>query len=346
MANLYITQSRSTVRATGESLVVTVPPHHGPESAEMVRGQTTRIPSASIEGISLVGSVHITADALQHCFRNGIAIAWLSRGGRLLGRVEPSHARCGDLKLAQYRTYLDSGRRLALARQTIGAKLANALILLERVQNNDPRNAEIKRALAATRALVPRVAVADRPEVLLGLEGAATRAYFCGYAAAFRGGITFAGRKRQPPPDPANALLSFGYVLLCNLLVAALEARGLDPSIGFFHELRSGKPCLALDLMEEIRQPLVDAFVLTACNLRLLRPEHFEVDEETAGGVRLTREGLKLFFPAWEKALSQEVGVTDDAVRSSFRDLVRRQVDRIALAMRGTADYVPVLLRR
>ena len=56
-------------------------------------------------------------------------------------------------------------------------------------------------------------------------------------------------------------MLSFGYVLLGDLLAGMLEARGLDPALGFFHEPRPGRPSLALDLLEEFRHPVVDRFV-------------------------------------------------------------------------------------
>ena len=106
-------------------------------------------------------------------------------------------------------------------------------------------------------------------------------------------------------------MLSFGYVLLGDLLAGMLEARGLDPALGFFHEPRPGRPSLALDLLEEFRHPVVDRFVLRVSNLRILRPTMFEpdepdeLDETEAGGVRLTRDGLKRFFRAWEKHLSR-----------------------------------------
>ena len=66
------------------------------------------------------------------------------------------------------------------------------------------------------------------------------------------------------------ALLSFGYVLLGNLLAGMVEARGLDPAIGFFHELQPGKASLALDLLEELRHPLVDRTESFASGLRMV----------------------------------------------------------------------------
>ncbi len=92
---------------------------------------------------------------------------------------------------------------------------------------------------------------------LRGLEGEAAAAYFAVFDRLIRvddAGLRFKGRSRRPPLDPVNALLSFLYTLLVPLLVhdcrGALETFGLDPSVGFLHRDRPGRPSLALDLME------------------------------------------------------------------------------------------------
>jgi len=58
-----------------------------------------------------------------------------------------------------------------------------------------------------------------------------------------------------------NALLSFGYTLLTTELTGALAAQGLDPFVGVLHDLDYGRPSLALDLLEEFRQPIIDRLV-------------------------------------------------------------------------------------
>ena len=83
--------------------------------------------------------------------------------------------------------------------------------------------------------MIDTVAQATSREELLGFEGDAARRYFAGLRLGFTGAIGFDGRARRPPPDPANALLSFGYVLLANVLASLLEACGFDPYLGFMH---------------------------------------------------------------------------------------------------------------
>ncbi len=46
-------------------------------------------------------------------------------------------------------------------------------------------------------------------------------------------------------------MLSFGYTLLAQEAVAALEGAGFGPAVGFLHRARWGRPSLALELLEE-----------------------------------------------------------------------------------------------
>ncbi|MBF0136969.1 MAG: CRISPR-associated endonuclease Cas1 [Magnetococcales bacterium] len=351
MPSLYVTEQGATVRLSGSSLIVTLdvdPDGDGPLPA--TRSILLEVEPHRLEMIGLVGRVHMTANALHLCLERGIGVAWFAWNGRFLGRMVPAEAKSGDLRLAQYRTAIDPVAALGLARQVITGKCANAIAVLRGIQANYPGQEPVAAAIRDIQTAVERVGVCQDAESLLGSEGHAARAYFGAFGTGFRGDIGFTGRQRRPPPDPANALLSFGYVLLGNLIGGTVEARGMDPAVGFFHALRPGRPSLALDLLEEFRHPVVDRFVLRVVNLRILRPDMFEADTESQGGVRLTRAGLKVFFRAWgehlERPMPEAAGEDGgDANKLAPATLIRRQVDRLAAALRGGIPYAPFALK-
>jgi CRISPR-associated protein Cas1 len=96
-----------------------------------------------------------------------------------------------------------------------------------------------------------------------------------------------------------------------------------------------GRPSLALDLLEEFRAPLVDRFAATVLALgRLTRPDFVDGPE---GGVVLSREGLKTFFVAWEHGLAEPIALEEGA--ATFRDLFRRQAERLARALTQGETY-------
>lgn len=98
---------------------------------------------------------------------------------------------------------------------------------------------------------------------------------------------------------PLNALLSFCYTLLAKNCAAALESVGLDPYVGFLHGDRAGRESLALDLMEELRAPMADRFVLTLINSRQITPDQILWREN--GAILLTDDGRKKLLAAWQE---------------------------------------------
>ncbi len=342
MPTLYVTEPGAVVRRSAGSIVVTVDKDlDGPGPEPERRHRLIEVEPHRLELISLVGRVHITSDATQLCLEQGIAVAWFRANGDFVGRLVPELSRTADLRLAQFRMADNDQQALPLAQTFVSAKLHNAAGVLTALRSNRRGEPALGRAIGELKAMAETISEASNREVLMGFEGDAARRYFAGLRLGFTGDIDFTGRARRPPPDPANALLSFGYVLLGNALSSLLEARGFDPYLGFMHTVRSGRPSLALDMLEELRHPVVDRFVLRVCNLRQLRPGHFESDPER-GGVRLTRDGLRTFFRAWEAFMDAPLpGIEADVPPE---DLLRRQADRLVAHVRGHEPYRPLLL--
>lgn len=347
MTVLYVTEPGAVVRYEAGSLTVWREEEPDQDDAPRRRRKLAALEPHRLEALVLLGNTHITANAMKLCAANRVAVALLDAGGNLAARVLPPQDRTADLRLQQYALHHDQAERLIRARAIVFAKIANARAVLESIRANHASDT-LAKAIAGLKEAEQQVGTRDAVADLLGAEGHAARQYFAGLTEAFRGDIAFTGRARRPPPDPANAMLSFAYVLLSNRITGLLEARGLDPCLGFFHELRPGRPSLALDLLEELRQPVVDRLVLRLCNLKRIRPAHFEPDLERPGGVRLTVEGRRTFLEEWEahlaKPLREEAVDIDD--RLDVHRLLRRQVDRFVADLRGGEPYRPFRFRR
>ena len=129
--------------------------------------------------------------------------------------------------------------------------------------------------------------------------------------------------------------MSFVYTLLMSEIAGLLEARGLDPDLGFFHEIDYGRPSLALDLLEPLRHPVADRLVLTLANRGEFKAEDFETAGES-GGLFLRPAALKRFFGEYEKwMLARSAG-------GSFRERLRRHVSVFAAALEDERDWSPV----
>ena len=99
-------------------------------------------------------------------------------------------------------------------------------------------------------------------------------------------------------------MLSFTYMLLTREMQSAMETVGLDPAAGYLHTLRPGRASFALDLMEELRAPLCDRFVLALLNRGQLSARDFDREEEA---VLLNERGRKTVLTAWQKRKFEEI---------------------------------------
>lgn len=97
----------------------------------------------------------------------------------------------------------------------------------------------------------------------LGLEGAASIAYFEALSRLVPENVSFQGRSRRPPKDLVNAAFSDAYAILLSECTDALIAAGLEPSLGVPHASTDKRPSLSLHLMEEFRPLPVDGYEAT-----------------------------------------------------------------------------------
>lgn len=342
MIALYLTEPGSVLRREGDSFIVTFdkdPDGSGP----MPETRTTllEIEPHRITWIALLSGVHLTQAAVKLALWKGIPVSWLTRSGRFLGRLSPSREGGVSSRMQQYRAASSPVDTLDIAKSIVVGKLSNGATLLRYLQSNHSGVSEISRAYQDVTGTVQKAKSATSLDELRGWEGIGAKSFFMGYGAAFRGPIVFNGRKRRPPPDPANSLLSFCYVLLASRLSGMVQARGLDPALGFLHGVRPGRESLVLDLMEEFRHPVVDRFVLRLCNLRILNPKCFEANPTLEGGVLLTDAGRRKLLVEWEKYLRRPLLSTPNGPPALA--IMSRQVDRFASALSHNKPYEPFL---
>lgn len=297
---LYVQTQGSYLRLDHETLKIDI---EGKSAAQ--------IPLHHLGGLVVFGNVLLSPFLIHRCAEDGRSIVWLSQNGRFKARLFAPMSGNVLLRRAQHAALDCEQTTLGVARLMVAGKLQNARTTLLRAAR-EATNAATEKALRAAASLhahtivrLPQLRYLDE---VRGAEGDAARAYFSVFDAMIRTNkraFVFGGRNRRPPRDPVNALLSFVYGMLRNECTSALEGVGLDPQVGFLHALRPGRPALALDLMEELRAPFADRFVLTLINLGQVKPGGFVV--RPGGAVELTEETRKTVVVAYQKRKQDEV---------------------------------------
>jgi len=332
MTTLYLTEPYSTVKKDGETLVISVPANQ--ERGTLAR--KVRVPLMKLTQVVVTGDSTLTTPALTALIEQRVDICFLSYHGKFQGRIAPADGKNSLLRLAQVRAHDDELKSLMLAQQFVRGKLHNMRTFLLRA-NRKRQDEHLAAAAETLRGVIDRadyleITVASpnsrHPQrdsargTLFGLEGAGTAAYFDVFPRLLNGDWGFEGRKRRPPTDPVNTLLSFGYTLLMNQVASACQIVGLDPFVGFLHSTQYGKPALALDLMEEFRTPIIDSVVVTMLNTGMLTPDDFE---DTFGAIRLRDAARRNFLTKYEERLNSEITHPTFGYRTDYRKCIELQ---------------------
>lgn len=298
-------------------------------------------PLQHVDHVVLVGNVGATTPALHALLDAGVGLTLLDRWGRLRGRLESATGRNVALRHQQGVRTQDADFCMAVSRAIVAGKVRNQRTLARRIARGHPVDPVLFERLDQ---VVARVETCADLAALRGMEGEGARNYFAVLRSALHSEFTFNKRTRRPPGDPVNALLSLGYTMLTQNLMAACEVVGLDPYDGFFHSDKYGRPSLALDLMEEFRSVIVDSVVLNLVNRRRVRVADFEPGPD--GGVYLKQAAQRTFFNAYTARLNTEVLYVPANRRLSYQKLFEVQARQLRKVIEGRESaYVAYLTR-
>ena len=269
------------------------------------------VPLAPITRVVLRGNAQLTASLLATLGERGIGVLVLTgRQGKpslFFGRPH-NDAR---LRVEQTRRSLQDDFCLAYAQRLVQRKLERQCQWIDAAREHYPaQRYPLSQALRQLQEQLPQIAHTRRLDSLRGLEGAAASSYFAGLRAVVPASLGFHERNRRPPRDPFNALLSLTYTLAHAETAFTLHAAGLDPCIGYYHQLSHSRESLACDIMETIR-PLADRLCLKLVAQQVLTAEHFS---QSDAGCLLGKAGRSRYYGAYEEhaqplrhAVQQEV---------------------------------------
>ena len=333
---LYVTRQGVYLSKEGETIQVS-------EEKETL----LRVPIHTLNGVVCFGRVSASPSVMGFCGERGVMMSFFTEWGAFLCRVQGPVSGNIHLRRQQYRVADDESSCKGVVRSIVCAKVANCRQVLMRAAREGYAEQELLGTKADSLKSVLERAARKQPDVdgLRGLEGEAARTYFSVFNELISQGkdvFEFKGRSRRPPMDRVNALLSFVYTLLVHDATGALEGVGLDPSCGFLHKDRPGRPSLALDLMEELRPVIADRLVLSMINRQQLGARHFQ--ESEGGAVLLNEAGRKEVLTAWQNRKQEEFLHPVLEERIPIGLLVHVQAMLLARHLRGDYELYPALL--
>ncbi|MCD6484372.1 MAG: CRISPR-associated endonuclease Cas1 [Candidatus Odinarchaeota archaeon] len=290
-----------------------------------------------IEGetiLTITGTGYIATKIFEdsESIRNRLQLIFKTKGSSKGAYIFNSDVMKLRLKQAQY--YKDKKKRFALAKKFVLSGIINKIGLLRHfsvVLNQDALFNEDIENLYNEKKKLESLDNANINEIM-GIEGTAARHYFQAITKIIPAEFNFEGRTKRPPTDQLNAALSYGYVITANKISEFLKQAGFNTKIGYLHEFGRGRDSLALDLLEEFRQPIVDMAAIPLVIKHILNPKTcFTI---SGGRALLNKLGKRHFTKALDISLLRRK-----------KDILY-QVGLLAQALLNDSEYTPYCMQQ
>ncbi|NEO28115.1 MAG: type I-D CRISPR-associated endonuclease Cas1 [Kamptonema sp. SIO4C4] len=333
MGTIYVTREDAFIGKTDERLTV---------KAE--KKMILDVPLIKVEGVVALGRTTVSPAVVTELLQRHIPLSFLKVTGRYLGRLEPEMTKNIFVRKAQWGA-VGEEKAVEVVRGLVRGKLKNYRNgLMRRMRKYS--HLDVSESITKIEQAIKPIARTEQVDSLRGLEGAGSAAYFGCFGQLIQNeAFSFCTRRRRPPTDPVNSLLSLGYALLRHDVQSAVNIVGFDPYLGYLHVTHYGRPALALDLMEEFRPLVVDALVLAALNQNKLTLEDFTT-EPLSGAVSLTPEGLRVFLRLYEQKKQSKFKHPVLKRQCTYQEAFEIQARFLAKYLLGeTEEYPPLVVK-
>ncbi len=331
MPVLYLVTQQTVLRKAGKRLLFcSAPPANRKSRGVREQDILLELTCQDIDQVMLFGNIQVTTQALYQLLRHDIELALFSSSGYLLGQLTPPKQKNIALRVQQFHQANDMDFCLEFSKELITQKIESGMKLLQDYKKHD-NTRYTKAEWRRFKTFIGSIQQAANLDSLRGIEGSASQWYFSLYGRLFHAPWEFKGRSRRPPEDAINAVLSFGYVVLASEIQSLLDGRGFDPYLGYYHQLRYGRPSLALDILETYRHSFIDRLALHGFNKKIFQENHFY--ERSQGGIYLNQQGKQKFFRLYEKMQGNYIGSVPDEtkallIRKKLQDAINTLVQK------------------
>ncbi len=236
---------------------------------------THNIPLNLIDTVLLNHQATIHTNDILKLTKANLSILIIASNNNHIALISSANSKNAELKLAQYRSL---EYKMEFAHYFLRQKFTHHHAQLK------ANGMDIQLDVALN-----HLKIAKSIDEMRGIEGAFARDYFEKFFTLISQNFHKSQRSKKPPLDPLNAMLSFWYSLIYNIITIKLLSHGFEPSIGYLHQAFRRHNALSSDILEIFRAAINQA-VLGIFKNELLEIKDFSYKN---GGVYLKYEGRK-----------------------------------------------------
>ncbi len=304
-------------------------------------GQSKYVPVENTREIYVFGEVSLNKKLLEFLSQKEIMLHFFNHHGYYVGSFYPrEHYNSGLITLKQAEHYLDTEKRMNLARKFVRGAANNMLKVLAYYRT---RGVSLDDIIQSIKELTEKIDEQQDTEELMAIEGNIRDMYYKSFDRITQNpDFAFESRTRRPPRNRINALISFGNQLLYVAVLGEIYRTHLDPRIGYLHSTNARRFTLNLDVAEIFKPVIVDRLILTLINKRVIQKESFDM---RLGGIMLKERAKMTFLKEWDQRLQTTIKHKGLGRNVSYQRLIRLELYKLERHFLGDKEYKPYLMK-
>ncbi len=276
------------------------------------------IPIEKIYTIYAHGRISFTSGVVSYLAKYEVPIHFFNKYGFYEGSFYPRERLVsGDLLVKQVKYYLDTEKRIYIAKEIMKGCISN---IIKNLQYYERTKGELKNEIENTKLLFSKINMQNTIQKIMAIEGNVWDIYYQSFNKIFPKEFHFNKRSRRPPENMINCLISFGNSLVYSTVLTEIYNTQLNPTISYLHEPFERRFSLALDIAEIFKPLLVDRVIFKLINKKIIQEKHFVKD---LNFVLLTEKGKKIFLQHYNEKLKTTIKHRELKRNVSFQRLIR-----------------------
>jgi CRISPR-associated protein Cas1 len=308
--------------------------HENTVEFETSNSEKKSLPLNDIYCIHLFGEIDLNTKLIVYLNQHGIPLHFYNYYGYYSGSFYPREKLLsGFLIVKQVEHYIDTQKRLAIAKEFVDTAIHNILANLEHYRKNGKDVAQFIDKIKDEYAAIEKVSNISE---LMGIEGRSRDIYYSSFGSFLRQGFEFDKRTRMPPQNMLNSLISFGNSLMYATVLTEIYHTQLTPTVSYLHQPGERRYSLSLDISEVFKPIIVDRVIFSLINNRIIKEEHFL---EELNSCYLNEPGRRTFLAEYQKKLDTTINNARLKRNISYQRLIRIECFKLVKHLLGENTY-------
>lgn len=295
----------------------------------------SHLPVENIDCINIYSNIIFSSSLFNIVNSKNIIVNIFDKNNRYIGKFLPNTMKRSSLTLLkQVSIYNDDKKRIDMAKNILFGEIHN---IKENIKYYEFRHkGSLNNKLKQINDLEKQLLKINSYSKVLIIEAKIREIYYSCFDFFIKNkDFEFCKRTRRPPQNSVNCMISFGNVLLYNLIAKEIYKTSLDIRIAYLHASNNRYESLNLDLADIFKPIIIDKIIFKLINKGIINNNlHFE---KRGRGIYLNNEGRKIFIKEFNAKLYENRKYENR--RISYISLIRKEIFKLSNSINNGSKF-------